>query len=120
MSLRSLTSTHAADVKRMPLRVDASGGATYPKDQWVTVDGLAGVKGSLQPLTTYERMVFAQRQLEASYKFFVDGAKARLFRKDYQVAVTHPVADAGRLFRVVGIDDVAGKNRLTRILLKEL
>lgn len=98
MSLSSLTQTHRVKIERSTDTRDASGGYVKTWDTLVP-EALVGI----QPSTSRERTLFAQRQISYTNKIYSD--------RDYGVRKDDRLIDltTDKEYVVIGVSDQAGR-----------
>lgn len=114
MSLVSLCTTHTITVERSPSSRDSSGAPKY--QEWAAISGLSDLFASVQPMSSSERMLFAQRNLVLTHKVYLPGNYTTLIKKQDRVKDVN----SGKIYTISGIFDVAGRGELTMLEVREM
>jgi len=109
MSFASLTSTHTITIQRPVIEEEASGGTK--RTNWEAVPDLTEILCAILPMSTKEKIVWGQKNIIITDKIYTTSNISALIQRSDRIL--EPLT--GRLFKIIGIRDLAGRQLVTEI-----
>jgi hypothetical protein len=117
--LSSLMETHRIAIERSNAGTDTAGG--IKRVNWTALEGLDDLACTIQPLSSSERMLFAQRGLYLSHQVFLDDDYTRTLRANDRLTLLDDEGQETQIhFLIKGIFDEGGRQEITRLEVTEI